>query len=576
MRFYALCLCMESFFNAKPRQDKKEKAMKKKSIKLFSFLLAMLILTSCAQDTNSQTSEAGGGNVENLVIGMTGENNIFNMQTQKDSFGRLNYNGLTQGNFIYIDENKKLQPYFFRSFEISEDGKQLVFTFPETAVWHDGKPVTQEDILFTFDYMKNVKKVGSLNNLVSWEITGENECTLTFSEPDAFYWLNTSALNTACVYPKHIWEGVENYEEYAEENAAVGCGPYKLVSVDREAQTAVYEAVPENSFLGDLTVDKVTVQCYSGEDTLMLAMINGEIDAMYAYANPIDATIMETVFSNPDIDPGESDYAGHYQITYGMERKPAEDIHFRKAIRLALDYDKLSTVINGGYGTAPGAGIIAPSCNGFDSTIPILYTDVDEANKILDDAGYRDVDGDGFREYPDGSPMDVVVTPQFSKSQDLLNRIADTVMASMKEVGVKTHIDEDSLRNSEVWEQNIIDGKYDIAIGYTTSGMANYSSAFRYFLADPRFEGEKTWIWGTYHDDEFKDTFFKMQQAINNEIYVENVKKLQKMAEEVAFAQALCWEKAFFPYRTDKYEGWINMASWGAIHPKTWYTLKTK
>lgn len=551
--------------------------MKKQKFKvLVVFMILVLILSGCGLKKSDESSlmVETKTNVENLVIGMIGDNNIFNMQTQKDSFGKLNYNGFTQGNFIYIDENKQLKPYFFKSFEVSEDGKQIIFTYPKTAIWHDGKPVTDEDILFTFDYMKNIKKVGSLNNLEKWEITGDAECTLTFSEPDAYYWLNTSALNTACVYPKHIWDGIENYEEYSQENSSIGCGPYKLVSVDKDAQTAVYEAVPENNFLGDITVDKVTVQCYSGEDTLMLAMMNGEIDAMYAYANPIDATIMETVFGVEGIDPGESDYSGHFQITYGMERKPANDINFRKAIRLALDYDKLSTVINGGYGTAPGAGIIAPSCNGYDSSIPKLKTDLEEAKKILDEAGYIDKNGDGFRDYPDGSVLDVMVTPQFSKKPEMLNRIADTVMASLTEIGIKNHIDQDSMRNAEIWEKNIIDGKYDIFIGYTTPGIANYTSAFRYFLADTRFEGESTWIWGTYHNEEFKNTFFDMQQATNNEDYVKNIKKLQKMAEEVAFAQSLCWEKAFFPYRTDKYEGWKNIDSWGVIHPETWFNLK--
>ena len=551
--------------------------MKKLILKLFAVVMIISLLAGCGSKTGSDdtSSMTKSNHVENLIIGMTGDNNIFNMQMQSDSFGKMNYNGFTQGNFIYIDSNKEMKPYFFKSFDISEDGKQIVFTFPKTAVWHDGKPVTEEDILFTFDYMKNVKKVGALENLVSWEITGDAECTLTFSEPDAFYWLNSSAMNTSCVYPKHIWENIENYEEYTGEDAAIGCGPYKLVSIDRDAKTAVYEAVPENNFLGEIMVDKVTIVCYSGEDTLMLAMANGDIDAMYAYANPVDATIIDTIRDDAAIDVGESDYSGHFQITYGMERKPGEDIAFRKAVRAALDYDKLAVVINPGYGRAPGSGIIPPSVNGHDSSLPMLKRDLDEAKKILDEAGYVDADGDGFRDYPDGSKLDVMVTPQFSKSQELLNRIADTVMASLKEVGIKTHIDTDSLRNSEVWEKNIMDGKYDIAIGYTTSGMAQYSSAFRYFLADPRFEGEETWLWGTYHSDEYKDTYFKMQQALNNDVYVENVMKLQKMADEVVFAQALCWEKAFFPYRVDKYEGWKNVASWGVIHPEVWFNLKT-
>lgn len=551
--------------------------MKKIGIKLISIMTILaILLTGCKSDTsqnNSQTTTSGN-HVENLIIGMTGDNNVFNMQTQTDSFGKMNYNGFTQGNFVYIDENNQMKPYFFKSFEISEDGKQLVFTYPTDAIWHDGEPVTDDDILFTFDYMKNVKKVGALNNLEKWEITGEGECTLTFSEPDVHYWMRSSALNTSCVYPKHIWEGIEDFKEYNDPKAAIGCGPYKLVSVDKDAKTAVYEAVPQNNFLGEILVDKVTIVCYSGEDTLMMAMVNGEIDAMYAYANPVDATIIDTVKDNPDINVGESDYSGHFQITYGMERKPAEDINFRRAMRLALDYDKLATVINPGYGKAPGVGIIPPPANGHDPSLPMLQRDLDEANKILDEAGYLDINGDGIREYPDGSELDVMVTPQFSKSQELMNRIADTVMASMKDVGIKTHIDTDSLRNSEVWEQNIMDGKYDIAVGYTTSGMASYSSAFRYFLADPRFEGEQTWIWGTFHNDEYKDTYFKMQQAINHEEYVKNSHKLQKMAEEYAFAQALCWEKAFFPYRVDKYEGWKNVDSWGVIHPEVWYNLK--
>lgn len=555
----------------------------KKHLKMLAMLLAVLmILAGCSPSKPEEGASTSADNegqvkhVKNLIIGTTAENNVFNIHSQKDAFGRLNYNALTQGNFVYRDKDSQLKPFFFKSFEISEDGKELDFTFPTNAVWHDGKPVTTEDILFTFDYMKNVKQVGSLANLESWEITGENSCKLTFSEPDAYYWLNSSAMNNACVFPKHIWENVTDYAEYTEEDAAIGCGPYKLVSKDKDAQTSYYEAVPENNYAGEVTVDSVTLQSYSGEDTLMMAMVNGEIDAMFNYANPIDATIMDTVIGKPDVDPGESDYAGQYQLTYGMERAPGNDIAFRKAARLAMDYDKLATVINGKYGMAPGSGIITPSCKGYDPSLPKLAQNVEEAKKILDEAGYVDKDNDGYREFPDGSPMDVMVTPQFSKSQELLNRIADTIMESMKQVGIKTHIDEESLRNSEIWEKNITDGKYDLSIGYTTSGMAAYSSAFRYFLADPRFEGEKTWIWGTYHNDEYKDTFFAMQQAVNDEEYITNVKKLQKMAYEDAFAQALAWEKSFFPYRTDKYQGWDNYPSWGVIHARTWYELTEK
>ena len=268
-------------------------------------------------------------------------------------------------------------------------------------------------------------------------------------------------------------------------------------------------------------------------------------------------------------------YSGNYQLTYGMERAPGNDIEFRRAIRLTLDYTQLATTINGDYGKAPGAGVIPPSTKGHDASLPVLAQNLDEANAILDAAGYIDADGDGFRDYPDGSKMVVMVTPQYSASQDLLNRIADVVMNSLGKVNIQTIIDEESKANSEIWEANMIDGKYDLFIGYTTSGVAAYNTAFRYFLADAR-EGDTSWIWGTYHSDEFRDTYFAMSEAISEQVYLENVKKLQSMASEVAFAQALCWETAFFPYRTDKYTGWDNYPSWGVIHARTWHELVQK
>ncbi|PID82666.1 MAG: ABC transporter substrate-binding protein [Clostridiales bacterium] len=563
--------------------------MKKRMIALL--VIVVLLVSACSANTEkkeeakpaeeTQTEvknqdDKDSNHVKNLVIGTIGKNDIFNIVSAGGIFGSMNYNGFTQGNFVYRDENGILQPFFFRSFEISDDGKELTFTFPTDAIWHDGKPVTGDDIVFTFDYMKNVKKQGSLKELESCTIEGEGKGKLVFSEPMAYYWLNSSSFNSR-VYPKHVWENITDYREYTGEDAAIGCGPYKLVKVDKESQTSYYEAVPENNYAGDVTVDKVTCQTYSDKSALLMALVQGEVDAMYNYANPIDAHLIETAIGVPDVDLGESDYSGNFQMTYGMERKPFDDINFRKAVRMSLDYKKIAEVINGSYGTAPGAGIIPPSCKGYDSSLPILSKNLEEANKILDEAGYLDQDGDGFRDYPDGSELDVMVTQQFSSSrQELFNRLSESIMASLTELNIKSHIDQDSLRSDEVWEKNITDGKYDLSLGYTTSGMAYYSSAFRYFLADPRFEGEETWIWGTFHNDEYRDAYFGMVLAKNDDEYIKNSMKLQNMANEYCYAQALCWEKAFFPYRTDKYEGWQNYPSWGVINPRTFFVLTEK
>ena len=559
--------------------------MKKKTVSLLLSLAMCLTMlpgqSAFAAETSTETeteaaSESTGKHVENLIVGTIADQNVFNSLTQSDAFGRMNYNGFTQGDFVYRDENNNLQPYFWKSFEISEDGKQIDFTIPLDTVWHDGEPVTMDDVVFTFEYMRDVKKVGSLQNLTEVKVTGDDSASLIFSEPDAYYWINSSCNNNACVYAKHIWEGIDDPTTLDGPEAAIGCGPYKLVSYDSDAQVSYYEAVPENDFLGEITVDKVTVQSYSDETTLMMAMMNGEIDTMYNYANPIDADVIDTVQGTPDLDLGESDFTGCYQMEYGKDRAPGNDQAFREAASYAIDYNQLASTINGEYGKVPGKGVIPPSCKGYDESIASLEFDADKAAEMLDEAGYKDVDGDGYRELPDGSPMDLTVIPQYSsKSMDMRNRIAEVIMNSLDKVGIKNHVDNDSLSNSEVWEDTVTKGNYDISITLTTSGMASYSTAFRYFMGELR-DGESSWLWGTIRDDSFRDTYYAMTQAVNDDQYVENCKKLQNYVADNMSAEALCWETAFFPYRTDKYTGWENYPSWGTVHATTWYRLTAK
>ena len=52
------------------------------------------------------------------------------------------------------------------------------------------------------------------------------------------------------------------------------------------------------------------------------------------------------------------------------------------------------------------------------------------------------------------------------------------------------------------------------------------------------------------------------------------MKELQALADEQVVGLALCWDKAYFPYRTDHYEGWTNFPGWGVINCETWYSLR--
>ena len=574
--------------------------MKKRLTLVLAVLMAVSLFTGCGTSTTEPTAptspatseqpagsstpaptESVSKHVKNLVIGTTTTNDVFNLYSQSGAFGRLNYNCVANAYIAYIDNAKKIQPYFMKSYEISEDGCELTFVYPTDKVFHDGTPVTAEDIEFTFKYYRDVVKNSYIKTLDTVTVDeASSTIVLKFSKADAYSYMANGATSQS-ILPKHIWENVETPKEFVDDKAAIGCGPYKLVSYDVDAGISQYEAVPENNYLGEIMVDSITVKCYGSDDAMLMAMLNGEIDTMYNYASPISYTLLDLISGDANIDSGASPYAGNYQICFGMEEgRFFTDHAAREALIKAIDWNLMCQIINGEYGQIPGAGIITPSCKGFDPSLPTFYQDIAEANKLLDDAGYADINGDGIRENKDGSELTVHITPQFSaKKKELLDRIAAVLGDALKNLGLASTVD--SYPSSEAWEKEIVDGNYDMNIGYTTSGVAQYRTCFRYFVADVLPDDVEntagsTWIWGTNHDPKLTEEAWGITYSKNEAEYLEHIQTLQKMAADDLFAFALCWEQCFFPYRTDKCANFDNWSGIGVINPETWFTISAK
>lgn len=504
-----------------------------------------------------------GDHVALLRIGTTQTQDVFSGAQTVGAFGKMLYNSFTHANLLEWDENGEIQPGFITSWTFSDDGQEMTFTYPTDVTWHDGEPVTGEDVVFTFQPMVDQNR----QNVTGIELLGEGEAKLTFSAPVGLRFLNSLTI-TSVLEPKHIWEG-QDMDTYVGEDAVIGCGPYRFVSYDKDAQTSYYEAV-ENYFKGELTVDSVSIRTYTGQEALVMALVNDEIDVIYDYSNPVDPTLIETILGSDAVDAGMSDNTGDYQLAFGCKTSPADDVFFRKAVVYAIDYVMTASVVNGAYGDIPGLGIIAPPNLGFDDSIPALAQDQDAANAALDEGGYLDVDGDGLRELPDGEPMDVMITMQNGVRPEMFMRLYEVISEDLAAVGIRTHLDDESVRNRDAWMGHMSEGDYELYLGICTTGVAPFSSAYRYLLASSGLAA------GTYTGEEMNAAYQDAMNATDTAAYVEAIGRVQQLNTEEFVGTALCWDKAFFPYRVDKYEGWINYPAWGAINNKTWYTLTEK
>ena len=238
-----------------------------------------------------------------------------------------------------------------------------------------------------------------------------------------------------------------------------------------------------------------------------------------------------------------------------------------------MNYDVFGATLYGDYYYTPTRGVIASPNMGYDGSLGELTYNPERAKEILDTAGYLDVDGDGFREDPQGNAMDVLITPQYNTSrQELLARLAAILADNLAKVGIKTTLDEESMTSREAWSARAENGgTYQLYLGYCTSGIASYIGAPMYIV-----NYTETGWWGTWQDPEYLDAYHAVKAVNNFDDYKAAMRELQRIISEQLPAISFAFGTSSFPYRTDRYEGWINYPGWGVINNKTWYQTVTK
>lgn len=509
--------------------------------------------------------------VKVLRVGTTYPNDTFSVFSTDGAFGRMNYNGFTNLTFWAFDENGKLnsQGCFFRDWKVSDDVKSLTLNYDVKGLnWHDGTPVTTEDVLFTFDFWK-AQNYPLFLHIEGVESPEEGTVVINFDEPMAFSFMNQTTLSYF-IMPKHIWGNIENPKEYDGEDASIGCGPYKLAKIDKDAQVSYYEAI-ENYPLGEITVDKVELHSYDNQSSLIQAMVNNEIDAMYGYSAALDPTLLPLIEGVNEIDRGQSMNTATYQMMFGFNQYPTDQLPIRQAVAASLDYELLRDTLAGEYGDISSTGAASPACLGFDASLPKNARNLEKAASILDEAGYIDVDGDGFRELPDGKEMSIRIGLQ--SSNDIYKRNAEIVSTNLAEAGIRAVVDEETISNADYATAQRMNGEYELWLSMTTVGMAAWGGVAHYAAAVTITSGQR---FGTYADEKYLAAYDAMSKSKNYDEYIDAFKQIQKMNSTDIPVIALAAMSTFYPYRTDAITGWKNYPAWGVVNVSTWYNAAEK
>lgn len=245
------------------------------------------------------------------------------------------------------DEAFSMYGALAESIEVPKDRSWVIFNLRKEAVWHDGKPVTADDVVWTFNtliekgrplykaYYAHVKKVEALGEKrvkFSFDMTDNLELPLIIGE--------------LSILPKHYWE-TRDFEKTTLE-PPLGSGPYKIASFE-QGRSISYERVKDwwgdnlPVYKGRYNFNRVGYEYYRDQDVSLRAFFGGEFDFRLEYT----AKLWATGYNVPAVRDGriiKADIAN--QIPQGMQgfamnlRRPVwQDKNVRKAMNLAFDFE---------------------------------------------------------------------------------------------------------------------------------------------------------------------------------------------------------------------------------------------
>ena len=235
-------------------------------------------------------------------------------------------------------------------------------------------------------------------------------------------------------------------------NGPICTGPYKVESFSPTDSCVVTRN--EYYWNGEVPLDKVTLKCIDDQTTRSMALQTDEIQIAYNLKTENLADFEGN--DNVNIQKLES-----LRSTYAFmnENGALGDIKLRQALLRGLDKDTYCNVLLEG-GATPGKAPVPPTLDfGFDELNDENAYNPDSAKEILAEAGYKDINNDGFVEKPDGSELNLNFVIYTSREE--LNVYAQAAQASLKEIGIKVTL-------NTVSYETLLDtrdsGKYDLLI----------------------------------------------------------------------------------------------------------------
>lgn len=390
--------------------------------------------------------------------------------------GALIYEGLVE------NVRGEIQPLLAESWEISDDNLTYTFQLRDDVVFHGGRPMTAEDVVYSLERVMDPEtrapNAASYSDIASVEATDDHTVVITLSQPFAPLMFQLSALSSVVVDREVVEDsGLSG-------PPGGGTGPFML-EAHNVGRNLMLTANPDY-WHPDLPYLEGIDFTWNPDDNARAAAIRSEsVDLLFSPA----PTFMETLMNDENLKWYGGSGSLSLHLLLNTQREPFDDERVRQAIFHALDRQELLEVANEGYGIPLNGGYLPPDRWGGLQEPVYGEPDLEKARELLAEAGYPD----GFE-----AELTVIGSSAFQLRQ------AEVEQAQLAEIGIDITL-------------NPVDAQ--VSRDLTDSGEFDmYQSGFG-LRADPNerftaaFHSDGGLNWAGWSDEEF-DSLIEEARAV--------------------------------------------------------------
>ena len=269
------------------------------------------------------------------------------------------------------------------SWSATEDGLSYSFVLRDGVRFHNGEPVTAEDVRYSFERYRGAAKATLHDRVAAVEAQDARHITFRLKNPwPDFLTFYAATTGAGWIVPKKY---VEKVGDDGFKKAPIGAGPYRFVSFTPGVEL-VLEAY-KGYWRKPVSVERLVLRVIPEEATRLAALKRGEVDIAYSVRGELAAELLQT----PGLSLKPAVIQSPFWLYFPQQwdaKSPWHDVRVRQAARLALDLKTINQALTLGYSHVHGS--VIPDNFEFFWQPPAPVYDPEQARQLLAAAGYPD------------------------------------------------------------------------------------------------------------------------------------------------------------------------------------------